>query len=106
MGVSGADLLADTGELTQVGSVFVEKYQDLQRCEDFSSSIASSQPAGTLMASTGGAASADVVRELVGCMFFVRWGWSSVGTPAPFVLTAMMVAQGTDDVVVFQKRQG
>lgn len=63
MGVRGADLLAGTGELTQVGTVFVEKYQDLQRCQDFSSSIASSQPSGSVMASNDAGGSADVAGE-------------------------------------------
>lgn len=38
MGVDGADLLSGPGELTEVGSVFVETYMDLQKCEDVSSS--------------------------------------------------------------------
>ncbi|CAM9227153.1 unnamed protein product, partial [Ectocarpus sp. 12 AP-2014] len=39
VGVTGSDLLSATGVLTQVGSVFVETYQDLQRCEDMTSSL-------------------------------------------------------------------
>lgn len=39
MGVHGADLLSGTGELTEVGSVFVNTYKDLQRCGDVASSF-------------------------------------------------------------------
>lgn len=45
VGVIGSDLLSGTGELTQVGSVFVNTYQDLQRCEDFTSTMNSATSA-------------------------------------------------------------
>lgn len=48
MGVTGSDLLSATGVLTDVGSVFVETYQDLQRCEDVTSSLST----GSLPSST------------------------------------------------------
>eukprot|EP00752_Nemacystus_decipiens_P009999 g8915.t1 len=38
-GVFGADLLSGPGELTELGSIFVETYKDLQRCEEVSSSV-------------------------------------------------------------------
>ncbi|CAM9119621.1 unnamed protein product, partial [Ectocarpus fasciculatus] len=48
VGVTGSDLLSATGVLTDVGSVFVETYQDLQRCEDVTSSLST----GSLPSST------------------------------------------------------
>lgn len=59
MGVLGADLLSGPGELTEVGSVFVETYQNLQRCEGFSSSVAanSAVPMGDSAASESDSAS-------------------------------------------------
>ncbi|CAM9096280.1 unnamed protein product, partial [Hapterophycus canaliculatus] len=44
VGVTGSDLLSGAGELTAVGGVFVDTYQDLQRCDEFSSSILSATP--------------------------------------------------------------
>lgn len=32
MGVAGSDLLAGVGEMTEVGTVFINTYKDLQRC--------------------------------------------------------------------------
>lgn len=55
MGVAGSDLLSGTGELTQVGSVFVNTYKSLQKCEDFTSS----------MANSASAASADITGEYI-----------------------------------------
>lgn len=37
--MAGADLLSGEGELTEVGSVFVNNYKDLQRCEGHKSSL-------------------------------------------------------------------
>lgn len=38
-GVAGSDLLSGAGELTQVGSVFVNTYKNLQKCEELASTF-------------------------------------------------------------------
>lgn len=45
-GVAGSDLLSGPGELTEVGTVFVHTYQDLQRCGEYTSSLEANSDSG------------------------------------------------------------
>ncbi|CAN0438173.1 unnamed protein product [Ascophyllum nodosum] len=42
VGITGCDLLSSTGELTALGSAFVQTYQDLQKCGDITTSMTTS----------------------------------------------------------------